>query len=126
MSIGAGGYDREWTKPVGPRSRIRVGYTHDGGRVTRFVVQLEYRLDDGWAEVVRADHDESDERSHDVTEEGAHVDVYRDGEKFRTEELSPPTPTGVAFTFAEAHLSWHAERYVERFEEWHGIDHRDQ
>lgn len=73
------GYDREWTTPTGPRSRIRIGYRHDHGDVVRFVVQIEYRLGDGWAEIVRADHDASGEMSHDLADEGVHVDVYREG-----------------------------------------------
>lgn len=85
-------------------------------------MQIEYRLEDGWTEVVRADHDALGEASHDVTEEGVHLDVYRHGEKLRTEELFPRASAGVALTFAEEHLSRHAERYIRRFEEWHEID----
>lgn len=48
-------YDREFTTPLTYRTRRRIGYSHDRGDVTRFVVQLEYRLDEGWAEVVRFD-----------------------------------------------------------------------
>lgn len=116
------GYDREWIIRKGPYSRIRVGYTHDRGRVTRFVVQLEYDLGSKWHEVVRIDHDETGVMGHDVSTEGVHLDVYRDGVKWRTEDLLPPAPPGRAFTFAEAHMTQHAQRYVERFETWHGID----
>jgi len=52
--------------------------------VTRFTVQLEYRHDDEWREVVRYDHDGTDiGGGHDVTEEGLHIDIYRDGEQYR-------------------------------------------
>lgn len=114
-------YDREFTTPLGFRARRRIGYSHDHGMVTRFVVQLEYRFDDRWAEVVRFDHDPEGEQGHDVTVEGVHMDVYRDGEKIRSPEIFPPMPADDALTSAEEHLTQHGERYIKRFEEWHDI-----
>lgn len=122
MGDGPAGYDREWTSRLGIYSRLRVGYTHERGRVTRFVVQIEYDWGTHWCEVVRIDHDETGVLGHDVSTEGVHLDVYRDGVKWRTEDLLPPTAAGRAFTFAEAHMTQHAQRYVERFDTWHGID----
>jgi hypothetical protein len=46
----------------------RIGYSHERGDVTRFVVQVEYRLDGDWHEVVRYDHGPASERGHDVTD----------------------------------------------------------
>ena len=115
-------YDREFTTPVGFRARRRVGFDTDRGTVTRFVVQLEYLVGDEWREVVRFDHDPESEHGHDVTVEGGHVDVYRDGDLIRTEEIFPPMSANDAFTFAEEHLAEHAKRYSERFVKWHGID----
>jgi hypothetical protein len=45
-----------------------------------------------WETVVRYDHDAegSDEATHDVTEDGLHIDIYRDGEKIDSHELTPP------------------------------------
>ncbi|MFW6265526.1 MAG: DUF7718 family protein [Halanaeroarchaeum sp.] len=117
-------YDREFTTPLTHRTRRRVGYSHETGTVTRFVVQLEYRLDDGWAEVVRFDHDPEADQGHDVTTEGVHLDVYREGEKIRSPEIFPPMPANTALTSAEEHLTQHAERYIKRFEEWHEIKSR--
>lgn len=114
-------YDREFTTPLTHRTRRRMGYSHERGVVTRFVVQLEYRLDSEYQEVVRFDHDLSNSEGHDVTDEGLHLDVYRCGEKVRVEQVFPPMPAAKALTFAEEHLREHAQRYVERFEEWHGI-----
>ncbi|MFB6353088.1 MAG: hypothetical protein ABEJ92_03290 [Halobacteriales archaeon] len=90
------------------------------------MVQLEYRLEGDWREVVRYDHDPEgpDEVAHDVTEEGLHVDIYRDGEKIETERLTGPMPADVAFNTAEEHLTEHLERIVRRFERWHGIRSR--
>lgn len=99
-----------------------MAYSTERGEVTRFVLQLEYRMRDGWHEVVRFDHDSAGETAHDVTREGVHMDVYRNREKVRSEEIFPPMTATDALSFAEDHLAQHAERYIERFEEWHGID----
>jgi hypothetical protein len=72
--------------------------------------------------VLRADHAVEGQHSHDVTQEGVHTDVFRDGEKLRSEEIFPPLAADAALTSAEEHLTQHAERYIERFEEWHRID----
>jgi hypothetical protein len=117
-------YDREFTTPLEYRVRRRIGYSHDRGDITRFVVQLEYRLDGNWVEIVRFDHDPEGTHGHDVTEEGIHMDVYRDGEKLRSEEIFPLMTANEALTFAEEHLNQHAERYIRRFEQWHGIRNR--
>lgn len=124
MSEGPREYDREYTTPLEYRVRRRIGYSHEHGEVTRFVVQLEYRSNGDWREIVRFDHDPESDHAHDVTREGVHMDVYRDGEKLRSEEVFPSMPANDALTFAEAHLNQHAERYVKRFEEWHGIRNR--
>jgi len=121
MSEAPRDHDREFTTPLEYRVRRRIGYSHDHGEVTRFVVQMEYRLDSEWVEIVRFDHDPVSDHGHDVTVEGVHMDVYRDGEKHRSEEVFPPMPASDALTFAEEHLNQHAERYIKRFETWHGI-----
>ena len=118
-------YDREFTTPLSDRVRRRIGYDHDRGDVTRFVVQLEYRRGGGWVQAVRSDHDPASTHGHDVREEGVHVDVYREGEKIDTEDVFPPTDPANGLTVAEAHLAEHAERYVTRFEQWHGIRNND-
>jgi hypothetical protein len=87
---------------------------------------LEYLIDPisgEWATVVRYDHDAegSQKAAHDVTEEGLHIDIYRDGEKVDTNELTPPLPANDALEVAEDHLAEHMEGYVHRFEQWHGI-----
>jgi hypothetical protein len=124
MAEGPRSYDREFTTPLHYRARRRIGYSHDHGVVTRFVVQLEYRLHGEWVEVVRFDHDPESEQGHDVTTEGVHMDVYRDGEKAQSPEIFPPMLASDALTSAEEHLTQHGERYIKRFEEWHGINDR--
>jgi len=116
-------YDQEYTDDLSPVTRIRLGYSHERGDVTRFVLQLEYRLDESdWRVVVRYDHDSegSEEAVHDVTEDGLHMDVYQDGNRLRTEYVAPPMPAGLALDRAEDHLARNLETFVQRFEEWHG------
>lgn len=117
-------YDRHYTKPLPGLLQIREGYDTDRGQVTRFFVQLEYRRAGAWEPVVRCDHDSegSAEATHDVTEDGIHVDVYRDGEKAATEQVTGPQPATTAFDTAEDHLAKNLQRYVNRYERWHGIN----
>lgn len=123
MSDERRGYDRTFRKALSGPLQLRLGFSTERGDITRFFVQLEYRLDEEWYEVVRYDHDPdaAEEMAHDVTAEGLHIDVYREGEKARSETVSPPMPADVAFTYAEEHLREHLQRFVERFERWHGI-----
>lgn len=119
-------YDREFTAPEGGPVRRRLGIDTDRGEITRFVVQLEYLIDpatEEWVTVVRYDHDSlgSDEATHDVAEEGLHIDVYRDGEKVDVVKITPPRDPNQALEDAEDHLAEHIEDYIRRFEQWHGI-----
>lgn len=118
-------YDKEWTVPLCEHARQRNGYITQQGDIKRFLVQLEYELDDNWTEVVRFDHDSEggEEMTHDVREEGLHMDVYRKGEKVDIEQVMGPISPETGFTAAEEHLEEHAEAYISRFEEWHQIDH---
>lgn len=119
-------YDREFRRPLPGPIQARVAYDHNRGEIERFLVQLEYHHGGEWREVVRYDHDAvgSDEAAHDVTEEGLHVDIYRDGETEATEYISPPLEASVAMDRAEDHLSKNLQRFVKRYERWHGINDR--
>jgi len=120
--------DYEVTPPperLADRVQLRTAFSAEKGEVTRFVIQLEYWLDGDWHEVVRYDHDRDAPSGHDVTEEGLHRDVYRDGEKHRTEEVSPAIPANEAFDYAEEDLREHVEPFVKRFERWHGVTDRN-
>jgi hypothetical protein len=119
-------YDREFTTPLEYRVRRRLGFDTDRGDVVRFVVQLEYHHHGEWHSVVRYDHDGTDESefAHDVTEEGLHIDIYRDGEKEATEYVAPPLRADLALDRAEDHLLANLERYITRYERWHGISNR--
>ncbi|MEM4782509.1 MAG: hypothetical protein QXG03_13240 [Halalkalicoccus sp.] len=104
--------------------QLRLGFSTDRGEVTRFFVQLEYWLDGDWREVVRYDHDATAAGGHDITAEGLHRDVYRDGEKVAVKRITLPIPADEGFNYAEADLKENAQRYINRFERWHDINDR--
>jgi hypothetical protein len=119
-------YDKEFTTRVHRRARRRLGIDVDRGQVKRFVVQLEYLVEinpNVWEPVVRYDHDAegSAEATHDVTEDGLHIDIYRKSEKTDSHELTPPLPANDALNAAEEHLTEHLQGYIRKFEKWHGI-----
>jgi hypothetical protein len=106
------------------RVQLRTAFSTERGEVTRFMIQLEYWLDGDWREVVRYDHDRDAPGGHDVTEDGVHRDVYRNGEKYRTTEVSPAIVANKAFDHAEEDLRENVERFIKRFERWHGVTDR--
>ena len=115
-------YDKEFTTRVHRRARRRLGIDVDRGQVKRFVVQLKSLVDphpEVWEAVVRYDHDAggSAEATHDVTQDGLHVDIYRDGEKIDSHELTPPLSANDALNAAEEHSTEHPQGYIRRFEE---------
>ncbi|MDL0135981.1 hypothetical protein PNQ20_03825 [Halobacterium salinarum] len=95
-----------------------MGYSHSSGHLTLFVVQFE---GDEWAIVVRSDHDPEREHGYDVAKKGVYLDVYRDEEKYRSEELFPPMQPSEALTYAKDQIPMQPEGYSTRFEEWHEI-----
>lgn len=124
-------YETEFTTPGDHRVRRRLGLDVDHGEVRRFVVQLEYRLHPAaevWAVVVRYHHAATgiDERGHDVTEEGLQMDVYRDGKSVDTVSLTDPLPAAEALEYAEDHVAKNLNRFIRRFEQWHGITPKNQ
>ena len=119
--------DYEVTPPperLADRVQLRTAFSTEHGEVTRFVIQLEYWLDGDWREVVRYDHDRDAPGGHDVTDEGLHRDVYRDGKKYDTEGVSPPIPANKAFDHAEEDLREDVQLLIKRFERWHGVKDR--
>jgi len=119
-------YDREYCRPLPGPVQVRIGFDRQKDTVTRFVVQLEYHHAGAWQPVVRYDHDGTgeSEHAHDVTEDGVHMDIYRDGEKHVTEYVAPPLDGGVALDRAEDHLQNNLERFTNRYEQWHEIQDR--
>lgn len=109
-----------WYKSVDP-GLTRL-YTHlrvHRGVPRAFVIQLEYRLDGEWREVVRFDHDMDAPGGHDAREEGLHMDVYRDGEKVRVKRDFPEIELTEAPAYCSRHVKTKHDEYVERFIQWH-------
>lgn len=115
-----------------PHARIRRELDIDHGTVIRFVVQLEYNvaahssshIEPDWRVVARFDHDAMAPGGHDVTEEGLHLDIYRDGHRYQRLRGFPLLPAGRAMRFAEETFRVRARRLLARFEQWHDIDRR--
>jgi hypothetical protein len=112
-----------------PYARIRRELATHQGRVQSFVYQLEYDIQatptgqstPNWRTVARFDHDISGEQSHDVREEGLHLDIYRDGEKEDVLRGFPSVSIEHAPRYAEEYLKRHADRLLQRFEQWHDL-----
>jgi hypothetical protein len=103
------------------RVQLRTAFSTEKGTVTKFVTQLEYWYNGDWVEVIRYDHDQNAKGGHDITEEGLHRDVYRDGEKVDVVQVTPAISADNGFNAAEDDLKEHAQEYIERFERWHDI-----
>lgn len=97
------------------RVQVRLGFSKNQGTVTRFMVQLEYWLEDDWCAVVRYDHDQEAPGGHNITEEGSHRDVYREGEKIGTVQVTNPIPANEGFNYTEDDLRENVKRYIKRF-----------
>ena len=70
-----------------------------------------------WREVARFDYDATSDGGHDVTEEGLHLDVYRDGERYARSHSFPRLPPGAAIRFGEHYRREHADRFLGRFKQ---------
>lgn len=112
------GYDTLLSQNV----RVRFGYDANRGDVTRFLIQLEYRMPDGWTPIVRSDHNPDAPDGHDVQQEGVHMDLYRDGQKDHVRKIGPPMSPNAGLTRAEEHLIGKYEHHVRRFEQWHNLN----
>lgn len=113
-----------------PRARIRREICVDSGSITRFVVQLEYDPDadlrcdgsESWRVVARFDHDATSGGGHDITEEGLHLDIYRDGIRYRRAWGFPRLSPDRAMRYCERYLERNSGRLIARFEDWHDFD----
>lgn len=111
-----------------PYARIRRELETERGVVTRFVYQLEYNAEaslDGlpphdWHEVARFDHDI--DGPHDISEDGLHIDLYREGEKYAQLYNFPAVPLNAAPEFCEQFLLNRADKLLDQFERWHDFD----
>lgn len=104
-----------------PNARLRVVIDHERGMPTLFVVQLEYQSEGEWGPVVRFDHNSVTQFGHDITEEGLHMDIYRDGKKYRVKTDFPTVPLSDAAKYAESHIRGQADQLLRRYEQWHNL-----
>ena len=115
-----------------PHAKIRREIRTESGEVTRFVMQLEYdvnatpdgRGESDWRVVARFDHDPEEGQGHDVTEEGLHMDLYRNEEKYRRTWDFPAVELNDAPGYCQEYLRRHSDWLLSRFEEWHEISRR--
>ena len=113
-----------------PHTRVRRRLETDAGVVRKFVVQLEYnpgadsveRAPDDWLVVARFDHDTTPGGGHDVSEEGLHLDIYRDGERFRRSRDFPSVPLSKAMSYCEEFFENNGDRLVARFKQWEAFN----
>lgn len=105
-----------------PHARVRVEIDKEQGDVTRFVIQLERSIEGDWKQVVRFDHNPENPNGHDITKEGLHMDVYRNGDKARVKDDFPPVPLSDAPRYCILYVEQHADQLLRRFEQWHNLN----
>lgn len=107
-----------------PHARVRVEMDIKNGIPSQFVIQLERLVDGDWREVVRFDHEPDNPGGHDVTEEGIHMDVYRDGKKVGVKDDFPTVPLTDAPAYCIRYIETNAEALLRRFDTWHNLTDR--
>lgn len=119
----------DWSNgTVSPTARLRQRIYFEAPIVREFCVQLEYNensyleiTDPSWLQVARFDHNVSQDRGHDIREEGLHLDVYGyDGKEFVEREF-PRVDLNQAPAWCRAYLEEHCEYYLADFERRVGI-----
>lgn len=117
--------EKQWTDWIEyPHARTRIVIDTTIGDMTRFLVQLEYRIEGEWEPVVHFDHNPAGTYGHDITEEGLHMDIYRDGKQVRTKRDFPPVALSRAVDYCTSYIEANADQLLRRFEEWHNIGPR--
>ena len=116
-------FDKKYKATLSHRVRARAGFDLDRTReeITRFLVQLEYDMADGWTPIVRSDHNPPGTYGHDVESEGVHIDLYCGSEQVERREIGPPMSSNAALNRAEEHLIGRSEEHITRFERWHNL-----
>lgn len=105
-----------------PHARVRVEIDKEQGVPTRFVIQLERRVNGDWKQAVRFDHNPGNPNGHDITDEGLHMDVYRDGEKVRVKDDFPAVPLTHAPRYCILYIEQNGGQLLRRFEQWHDLN----
>jgi hypothetical protein len=115
-------HDRSYTDWIEyPHAQLRFILDTERGTPTRFLVQLEYRDEGEWKPVVHFDHNPEGTYGHDMTEEGLHMDIYRDGEQYLVRQDFPPMKLSRAPAYCVSYIKTEADRLLRRFEQWHNL-----
>ncbi|EMA53734.1 DUF7718 family protein [Halococcus salifodinae] len=104
-----------------PHAQLRFVLETQRGTPTRFLVQLEYCVEDEWRPVVHFEHNPDGTYGHDLTVEGLHMDIYRDGEQHLVRQDFPPVELSNAPTYCESYIKTEASRLLRRYEQWHNL-----
>lgn len=112
-----------------PYARIRREREIRRGEMQYFVVQLEYDIqatptgenEPDWQPVARFDHNTDPAHGHDISVEGLHLDIYKDGEKYTVKTGFPNVSLDTAPEFCERYFEVNGGRLLEQFEHWHDL-----
>lgn len=94
-----------------PNAQIRF-ILDTNGTPSQFLIQLEYRMERSWMTVVRFDHHPKSPNGHDITEEGLHMDVLRNGEKVRVKRDFPPVSLNRAPRYCVLYIKNNADQLL--------------
>ena len=111
-----------------PYVRIQQHIKSREGIPVEFVIQLEYNMNPDmgnpsvhdWRQVARFDHRHGG--AHDVRYNGLHMDVYKQGHKYRIARNFPGVPIEEAPQYCLDYFKRRLKQLVSRFERLHDID----
>lgn len=93
--------------------------------MTDFIVVYEYRLRGSWEIVAQFDHDPDSLYGHDIEQEGLHMDLYKEGQKYRVVRSKfPHIPVNHAPGFCIDYIKQNHGTLIKRFEQWHDVNRR--
>lgn len=108
-----------------PKTRLCVVIDTDRGDVAGFVVAYDYGLDGGWKRIAQFDHNPDSQFGHDIEEEGLHMDLYREGQRYRVVRSKfPHVPVNHAPRYCIEYVKRNHGALIERFERWHNVNRR--
>jgi hypothetical protein len=108
-----------------PKTRICANINAQEGNVADFLVAYEYKLRGSWETVAQFDHDPDSRYGHDISQEGLHMDLYREGQKYRVVRSKfPYVPVEQAPRYCVEYIKHNHENLIERFERWHNVNRR--
>lgn len=108
-----------------PKTRVCININTRQGDVSDFLVAYEYKLRGSWETVAQFDHDPASPYGHDIEREGLHMDLYKQGQKYRVVRSKfPYVPVDHAPRYCNEYVNRNHEALIQRFEQWHNVNHR--